>query len=90
MENIFRYYEFSSFFIDTSGAFLKNEICFSELNKQHFLIFEKELDAFNLYVAKYGSKSEIGTKPPEIVEVLVKNYNKSVPEHRIILRKYLY
>lgn len=89
MENIFRYYEFSDFFTDTSNAFLGNEICFSVLNNQHFLIFEKKNCNYNLYVSKFLSKKEIGVKLPEILELLVENYNKSVPEHRIILRKYL-
>ncbi|WP_299121967.1 hypothetical protein [uncultured Tenacibaculum sp.] len=90
MENVFRYYEFSEFIIDNSGAFSGNEICFSILNEQHFLIFEKNNEAYNLYVSKYDSKKDIGVKSPEILESLIKNYDKSVPEHRVILRKYLY
>nr|BFF38552.1 hypothetical protein BACY1_03570 [Tenacibaculum mesophilum] len=43
MENIFRYYEFSGFLKDNSGTFQENEISFSELNKEHFLIFEKKI-----------------------------------------------
>ncbi|WP_299009198.1 hypothetical protein [uncultured Tenacibaculum sp.] len=94
MENIFRYYEFSDFFKDNSGAFQENEISFSELNEQHFLIFEKKNQdtktVYNLYVSKYKSKKEIGKEPPEILELLVNDYDKSIPEHRIVLRKYLY
>lgn len=94
MENVFRYYEFSDFFIDNSGTFQENDICFSELNEQHFLIFEKQTKdtelTYNLYVSKFSSKKEIGQKPPEILELLVDNYDKSIPEHRIVLRKYLY
>ncbi|KAB1155318.1 MULTISPECIES: hypothetical protein [Tenacibaculum] len=90
MENVFRYYEFSEFITDNSGAFSGNEICFSILNEQHFLIFEKNNEAYNLYVSKYDSKKDIGVKPPEILESLIKNYDKSVPEHRVVLRKYLY
>jgi len=90
MENIFRYYEFSDFFKDNSGAFQENEISFSELNKEHFLIFEKKDLQYNLYVSKYSSKKGIGKEPPEILELLVENYDKSIPEHRIVLRKYLY
>lgn len=89
MENIFKYYEFSIFFTDTSSIFSGNEICFSVLNNQHFLIFEKKDCNYNLYVSKYSSKNEIGVKAPEILELLVKNYDKSKPKHRIILRKYL-
>ncbi|CAM1368596.1 conserved hypothetical protein [Tenacibaculum sediminilitoris] len=90
MENIFKYYEFSVFFKDNSGVFQENEISFSELNKEHFLIFEKNKSEYNLYVSKYSSKKNIGKEQPEILELLVENYNKSIPEHRIILKKYLY
>ncbi|RSC95987.1 hypothetical protein [Tenacibaculum singaporense] len=90
MENIFRYYEFSDFLKDSSGTFQENEISFSELNKEHFLIFEKKELQYNLYVSKYNSKKDIGKEPPEILELLVENYDKSIPEHRIVLRKYLY
>lgn len=90
MENVFKYYEFTEFFKDISGTFNGNEICFSVLNEEHFLIFEKIVDTYNLYVSKYLSKKDIGKKSPEIVELLVKNYDKSLPEHRIILRQYLF
>ncbi|MBA6155644.1 hypothetical protein H3Z83_03790 [Tenacibaculum sp. S7007] len=90
MENVFRYYGFSEFKKDESGAFSGDQICFSVLNEQHFLIFEKNNDDFNLYVSKYKSKKEIGVNPPEILELLVESYDKSIPEHRIFLRKYLY
>ncbi|MEE3999622.1 hypothetical protein V1T75_04655 [Tenacibaculum sp. FZY0031] len=90
MENVFRYYEFSEFFKDSSGAFQDNDISFSELNNEHFLIFEKKDSQFNLYVSKYSSKKSIGKEPPTILELLVENYDKSIPEHRIVLRKYLY
>lgn len=90
MENVLRYYEFSDFFQDNSNTFNGNQICFSELNENHFLIFEKENDQLNLYVSKYCSVGDIGISPPEILELLVKNYNKSLPEHRIIIRKYLF
>lgn len=89
MENVFKYYDFSEFITDKSTTFSGREICFSELNEQHFLIFEKKDENFNLYVSKYNSKNEIGSKPPEILEKLVENYDKSLPEHRIILRQYL-
>mgnify|MGYP000232878517 CR=1 FL=1 len=89
MENVFNYYEFSSFFIDESSAFSGNEIAFTELNSEHFLIFEKNNSHYNLYVSKYKNKSEIGKKAPEILELLVENYDKSVPEHRIAMKQYL-
>lgn len=90
MENVFKYYEFSDFFTDTSNTFSGNEIAFTELNETHFLIFEKEEDNYHLYVTRFGSEKEIGKQAPEIVELLVKNYDKSLPEHRVILRRYLY
>ncbi|MDO6813067.1 hypothetical protein [Tenacibaculum soleae] len=90
MENIFRYYEFSDFIKDKSATFSENEICFSVLNEQHFLIFEKNKDTYNLYVSKYKAEIEIGVKAPEILEMLIKDYDKSIPDHRIVLRKYLY
>ena len=74
---------------DQSNAFNGNEISFTELNSEHFLIFEKEQDVFNLYVSKYSKKSDIGNKQPEILELLVSDYDKSNPEHRIALRRYL-
>ena len=89
MENIFKYFDFSPFKKDDSNAFNGNQISFTELNAQHFLIFEKEQDIFNLYVSKYSKKSDIGNKQPEILELLVTNYDKSNPEHRIALRRYL-
>lgn len=90
MENVFRYYEFSEFIKDTSNTFSGNEICFSKLNEEHFLIFEKIKTTYNLYVSKYLSQEDIGKKKPEIIELLVENYDKSLPEHRIILRQYLF
>ena len=89
MTNVFLYYNFNPFFKDESNAFNGNDICYTELNTEHFLIFEQINDVYNLYVAKYGSKNEIGKTRPIILETLVKSYNKSIPEHRIILRQYL-
>lgn len=94
MENVFRYYEFSDFFSDNSGQFEGNEICYSVLNEQHFLIFVKKphegQESYDLYVSRYGSVREVGKVKPEIIELLVEDYDKSKPEHRIVLRKYLY
>ncbi|OSY87291.1 hypothetical protein WH52_12600 [Tenacibaculum holothuriorum] len=94
MENVFKYYEFSDFIEDKSEAFSGNQICFSELNSQHFLIFEKKINSnsetYNLYVSKFNSKKEIGVNPPEILEMLIEEYDKSIPEHRVVLRQYLY
>ena len=89
MENIFKYFDFSPFKKDDSNAFNGNQISFTELNAQHFLIFEKEQDIFNLYVSKYSKKTDIGNKSPEILELLVTNYDKSNSEHRVALRRYL-
>ncbi|WP_439128409.1 hypothetical protein [Polaribacter sp.] len=89
MENILKYYEFSDFFKDTSNTFSGNEISYTTLNETHFLIFEKQNTIYNLYVSKYKSKKDIGLKPPEILETVVTDYNKSISEHRIALRKYL-
>ena len=94
MENVFKYYEFSDFFSDKSDSFSGNEIAFTELNSQHFLIFEKNIEnnseKFNLYVSKYISKKDIGLKAPLILELLVKEYDKSIPEHRRKIKQYLY
>ncbi len=89
MENILKYYQFSAFKKDGSGIFSGNEISYSILNDTHFLIFEKEKEVFNLYVTRYTSKKDIGINKPEIIETLVNNYDKSKPEHRIILKQYL-
>ena len=89
MENIFKYFDFSPFKKDHSNAFSGNQISYTELNAQHFLIFEKEQDIFNLYVSKYSKKADIGNKSPEILELLVTNYDKSNSEHRVALRRYL-
>jgi hypothetical protein len=89
MTNVFLYYGFNPFFKDTSGVFSENDICYSELNSEHFLVFEKkEEDIYNLYVSKYASEKEIGIHPPEIIETLIENYDKSIPEHRIAIRRY--
>ena len=90
MENILKYYEFSDFKKDESNIFNNNFIAFSELNSTHFLIFEKEEETYNLYVARYVSKKEIGIKKPEILELLVRNYDKSKPEHRMAIKQYLH
>lgn len=91
MENVFKYYEFSEFFKDESQAFSGNLISYTELNETHFLIFEEEKkENYTLYVSKYGSEKEIGVKPPEILELLVSNYDKGLPEHRNMIKKYLY
>ncbi len=89
MENVFKYFDFSSFKKDTSNSFNGNEISYTELNSEHFLIFEKEKEQYNLYVSKFKNESEIGKKPPEILEILVENYDKSNSEHRIAIRRYL-
>ena len=90
MDNVFKYYEFSDFFVDKSDTFLGNEICFSELNDTHFLIFEKKNSAYNLYISRYHHKNDIGVNPPEILELLVDNYDKSIPEHRLMIKQYLH
>jgi len=88
MENVLKYYEFSVFFLDASGVFSGNEISYTELNKTHFLIFEKINHSYKLYVSKYHQKKDIGVKDPEILEVLIENYNKSIPAHRIAIKQY--
>jgi hypothetical protein len=91
MENVLKYYEFSDFFKDKSGVFNENEICYTTLNDTHFLIFEKEKETkqYNLYVSRFKHDKEIGFKKPEIIETIIKKYDKSSPEHRIALRKYV-
>lgn len=89
MENVLNYYEFSPFVKDKSNTFSGNEISFTEINEIHFLIFEKNQETYNLYVSKYKNSKEIGVKPPEILELLVENYDKSIPEHRIAIKQYL-
>ena len=69
--------------------FSGNSICFAELNATHFLIFEKNNGEYNLYVSKFPNRKAVGVKPPEILELLIKNYDKSLPEHRLAIRKYL-
>lgn len=88
MENVFKYFEFSSFFTDESGSFSNNEIAYSELNEEHFMIFEKNNDHYNLYVSKYSGEKAIGKEAPEILELLIENYDKSKPEHRVAIRRY--
>tara|TARA_R110001632_G_scaffold130556_3_gene244665 strand:- start:4941 stop:5213 length:273 start_codon:yes stop_codon:yes gene_type:complete len=89
MENVFKYFDFSPFKKDISNSFNGNEISYTELNSEHFLVFEKEENRYNLYVSKYKSEKEIGTKSPEILELLVRDYDKSKPEHRVAIRRYL-
>ena len=33
-------------------------------------------------------KKEIGKNPPEILEILIENYDKSIPEHRMAIKQY--
>ena len=87
MENVLKYYEFSLFIKDESDTFSGNEITFTELNSTHFLIFEKKEETYNLYVSRYTHKNDIGIKPPEILELLIENYDKSIPEHRIAIKQ---
>ncbi len=89
MENVFKYFEFSDFFKDESGAFSVNEICFTVLNETHFLIFVKINLKYNLFVSKFIQKKDISVTPPEILELVVRDYDKSIPEHRIALRQYV-
>lgn len=89
MENLLDYFEFSAFFKDESDFFFGNQISFRELNETHFLIFEKENLKYNLYVSRFKTKKEIGKKKPDILELVVTDYDKSISEHRIALRKYL-
>ena len=88
MTNVFLYYGFNSFFNDESPAFSGNELCYAELTAEHFLIFEKKDNTYHLYVSKFNSKKEIGVNTPMILEKLVENYDKSIPEHRIAIRRY--
>lgn len=88
MTNVFKYFNFKPFLKDTSGAFSGNDISFSELNTTHFLIFESNNGNYNLHVAKYNSKAEIGVKAPLILELIIENYNKDIPEHRVAIRRY--
>ena len=90
MENVFKYYDFSVFEKDQSNAFSNNLICFTDLDATHYLVFEQEGLEYNLYVTKFSSKKDIGLKPPEILQLLVKKYDKSKPEHRLLLKQYLY
>ena len=90
MENVFKYYDFSKFFTVTSEKFSGNEICFTELNSNHFLIFEKIKDSYKLYITKYNSVKDIGFKEPEIAEVLVEKYDKTNHEHRKMIKQYIY
>ena len=90
MENVLKYYEFSEFFTDESQTFSGNQISYSELNNTHFLIFEKTNIAYNLYVSKYKSRMEIGQESPQILELLVEDYDKSIPEHRLMIKQYLH
>lgn len=89
MENVLKYFDFSPFKKDTSDSFNGNEISYTELNSEHFLIFEKENENYNLYVSKYKNEKEIGNISPEILELLVKEYDKSNPKHRVAIRRYL-
>ncbi len=89
MTNVFLYYNFSPFVKDASGAFSGNEISFTELNTEHFLIFEKSNDTYNLYVSKFNSKKDIGLQKPVILELVIENYDKSIPEHRVAIRRYI-
>ena len=89
MDNIFKYFNFSPFKKDTSSSFDGNEISYTVLNSEHFLIFEKEQQHYNLYVSKYKNEAEIGNISPEILEILVTNYDKSNSGHRVALRRYL-
>ena len=88
MENVLKYFEFTSFFKDQSGAFSYHEIAFTELNSQHFLIFEKVEETYNLYVSKYENKKAIGNEQPEILELIISDYDKSNPSHRVAIRRY--
>ncbi|WP_299050332.1 hypothetical protein [uncultured Polaribacter sp.] len=90
MENVLKYYEFSDFFTDKSKVFSGNLISFTELNSTHFLIFEKKEDTYTLFVSKYKNEKEIGINSPEILELLVEDYDKSNPKHRLMIKQYLY
>jgi len=90
LENVFKYYDFSDFFTDTSEKFSGNKICYSEINSNHFLIFEENDSNYNLYISKYNTIKDIGLKAPEILELLVLNYDKTKASHRKLIKQYLY
>lgn len=89
MDTILKYYEFSDFFKDQSNIFSGNDIAYTILNDTHFLIFERNKEVYTLFVSKYASKSQIGKEKPEILEILVENYDKSIPAHRLAITQYL-
>jgi len=88
MENVLKYFEFGEFFEDKSGTFKDNQIAISQLNSQHFLIFERVEETYNLYVSKYAAKKLVGREKPEILELLIADYDKVNPAHRIAIRRY--
>ena len=88
MTNVFLYFDFKPFFKDASGAFDGNDICYSQLNSEHFLIFESNNGNYNLYISQYKSKNEIGVQAPLILELLIENYDKNIAEHRVAIRRY--
>ena len=90
MEKIFFFDEFSEFFTDTSEQFSGNQISYTEINSNHFLIFEKIDSSYNLYISKYTSVKNIGISSPEILELLVKEYDKTDGSHRQLIKQYLY
>lgn len=87
MENVLKYFEFSDFLKDNSQTFT-GEIAYSELNSQHFMVFEKKDNQYDLYVTRFKNKGQIGKQAPEIFELLVEDYDKSNPAHRIAIRRY--
>lgn len=90
MEIVLQYYGFSSFTPDQSSSFEGHQIAYLGLNDKHFLIFElTKTSGYNLYIAQYQDKSQVGRHDPEILELLVADYDKSIPEHRLALRAYL-
>ena len=51
--------------------------------------FEAILTLFRVQLDTKTVK-EIGIKQPEILEILVKGYDKSKSEHRMLIKQYLY
>ena len=78
---------------ECSRNLIRNESSHPELDaksiKTNSTESEKINETYNLYVSKYNNKAEVGVKPALILELLIENYDKSLPEHRIAMRQYL-
>ncbi len=90
MDAIMRYYGFSPFFKDNSGYFNAEQISFTAIKEDLYLVFARtDQNQFKLVFCQYPNLEAIGQEFPAAANELIPDFVKDLKEHREILQKYL-